>query len=340
MIRTVPHTLFLLIALLMAGQAQGATFPKSVGSISEFLSIRLAAFEAPVIASARFMAAIDHARYDSTLEGAGFLASQHAVERARNVAENTHIAFVVWKKVGSRKDVEALERRYGFEDGYLQALNPGVDFTRLRQPTRILIYRFDPERPARSIGKANRGRLDGGMPMIDGPYWRVRFHNESWGTPATVSNIARGYHHVAEVLPGGSIAAIGDLSYQTGGRMPPHRSHRSGRDADISYFTLDPDEDDYWNARHSPNLDVQRQWELFRYWLERDTVAYLFVDYQVQKRLYWYALRSGEDKNFLDEVFQYPRWRGGRARIRHVAGHDDHYHVRFRCAEHDLRCNR
>ena len=33
---------------------------------------------------------------------------------------------------------------------------------------------------------------------------------------------------------------IGDLSGPSGGKIPGHRSHRSGRDADLLYFALTP----------------------------------------------------------------------------------------------------
>lgn len=341
MLKRLSHITTLTFVLAISTMAHAAGIPRGISSISELLTLKIATRHAPMIASETVSGALNRAIDESMFVGAIQNATNEVINTAQTVANQTHARFYVWKTVSSRQDVERLQRDYGFDREYLESINPGVAFNRIRGETRVLIYRFDPDAPAESVGKANRGRIVNAMPMINGPFWRVRYYNEAWGTPESVSHLVRGLTHVAETLPGGAKLAIGDLSYQSGGRMPPHRSHRSGRDADVSYYS-NPEaaEDNFWNASYSPDFDAERQWELFRYWIEQDVVSYLFVDYRIQKDLYWYALRSGETREFLDDVFQYPNWRGGRSIIRHVAGHDDHFHVRFRCAGSDPRCNR
>jgi murein endopeptidase len=335
------HIALLAALLVAAGTASAGSIPRGISSISELLTLKLATRNAPLLASEALGNSVAIATDEATFAGNIDVTANQVIDKAEAVANRTHVKFYIWKTVDSPQAVNKLERDYGFDEEYLQGLNPGVDFDRIREESRILIYRFDPENPGESVGKSNRGRLVNGMPMIDGPYWRVRFHNESWGTPESVSHIVRGLTHVANVMPGGRKVAIGDLSYQSGGYMPPHRSHRSGRDADLAYYSIsEASSEDFWNARWSSDLDAERQWELFRYWIDSNIVSYIFVDYQIQKRLYWTALRNGEDKEFLDEVFQYPRWSGGKALIRHIPGHDDHLHVRFRCSAADTRCRR
>lgn len=341
MLKRLFHISTLAAVMAVSTMAHAAGIPRGISSISELLTLKIATRYAPMIASDTVSAALDRAVDESTFAGTIQRTANQVVSTAQTVANQTHARFYVWKTVSSRREVARLQRDYGFSREYLEAINPGVAFDRIRAETRVLIYRFDPDTPAESVGKANRGRIVNAMPMLNGPFWRVRFFNEAWGTPESVSHLVRGLTYVGETLPGGAKLAVGDLSYQSGGRMPPHRSHRSGRDADISYYSNpEASEDDFWNARYSPDFDAERQWALFRYWIEQDVVSYLFVDYRIQKELYWYALRSGEEREFLDDVFQYPNWRGGRSVIRHVAGHDDHFHVRFRCSSTDARCSR
>jgi len=54
-------------------------------------------------------------------------------------------------------------------------------------------------------------------------------------------------------------------------------------------------------------------------------VEFILVDRRVQKVLYEYALRAGEDKAWLDSLFR----AGSSALLQHVRGHRDHFHVRF-----------
>lgn len=64
----------------------------------------------------------------------------------------------------------------------------------------------------------------------DANYYLYSPPERVWGTPMTVQAIAR----VAEATRKlGFEIGIGDISFQQGGRMPPHGSHRRGVDVDI-----------------------------------------------------------------------------------------------------------
>lgn len=257
------------------------------------------------------------------------------IERAQIVAQRAHVRPFWFIELAEGESIDSVARRFGVTVEYLQEMNPGVDFASLPERSRILLYRFDPSAPARSIGTANRGYLEGGMPMPDGPYWTVRSKRQAWGTPQTIRNLVAGFHHVEQMHPGGTATMIGDISLPEGGPIRPHKSHRTGRDVDSAYYSLDPSVSRFWDARSS-QLDAARTWSLFRYWIENDVVEYIFVDTSIQRALADYAYSIGEDPEFLRLAFQTEG--GGRAIIRHARGHANHYHARFRCRDNDATC--
>lgn len=259
----------------------------------------------------------------------------HLTERAQDVANTAHLRPFWFETVHDFSDVQAKARQFGVSLQYLEELNPGVDLENIRADSRILVYRLDLSEPPRSVGSANRGYLIGGMPMPEGDHWVVRRIGQAWGTPLTIRNLVGGFHHVADHYPGGSRPMIGDISYPEGGPIRPHKSHRTGRDVDVAYYALDNDTPRFWDAR-SPQLDVERNWALFRYWIQHETVEYIFVDTAIQRALADYAYSIGEDPEFIRAAIQVEG--GNRAIIRNARGHANHFHVRFRCSEWDERC--
>jgi Penicillin-insensitive murein endopeptidase len=64
----------------------------------------------------------------------------------------------------------------------------------------------------------------------NGNYYLYESSDRVWGTPSTIQAIK----NVASVLkPHGFEIGVGDISFQAGGRMSPHGSHRRGADVDI-----------------------------------------------------------------------------------------------------------
>ncbi len=264
----------------------------------------------------------------------------HVGHAGRDTAESTFAAFYWWMPVKSPQNAKNIIDEFGLSREDFAALNPGVSINHLECGDRILVYRWTPGHPSESRGRPDHGYFVAGMPMLDGPYWRVRYRNEAWGTAHTVSSIYRGLMHVGETMPGGTRVMVADLSHPNGGSMSPHLSHQSGRDVDITYYSYtDVANDRFWRASRSGEFDVARQWELFRYWMQRDLVRFIFVDFSIQRRLYRHAVAIGEDPEWLRQVFEYPtQHRHGTHVIRDARGHDDHYHVRFRCLESEENC--
>ena len=181
-----------------------------------------------------------------------------------------------------------------------------------------------------SLGQPNRGALFNGVQASDNELWEVVHPERTWATPETLSGLRRAVEAVHREFPGTPRLHLGDMSNRRGGHQRPHRSHQSGRDADIAYYYLA--EQRWYQKVTEDNLDRPRTWALVRALLADPDVEYIFVDIFVQNLLKDYALSLGEDPMWLDEMF------GGLARrtpapIRHTWGHRTHLHVRFRALE-------
>ena len=177
-----------------------------------------------------------------------------------------------------------------------------------------------------SIGRAHGGVLVAGMQMPSGANWELVSPSLSWGTKETVEGLAHAIDAVAAKFPETPKAFIGNLSAQRGGHLPPHVSHQSGRDVDLGYYYT---QGHRWYApATAANLDKPRTWHLVRTLLADSDIDLILVDIRLQKLLKAYALEIGEDRAWLDEVFQV----GGKSRrptIFHAHGHATHLHVRF-----------
>lgn len=256
-------------------------------------------------------------------------------ESAVAVASSTVAFRDLWVTVDEGQLWQEFSDIYGLSGTQLQAMNPDVDLNLLAPGTRLLVYRYHPSLPSMSRGAANRGRLVNGMPMPVGEHWIVRHASRAWGTTETVSELVRGLTATAEALPGGGRPMVADISRRRGGRFRPHRSHTSGRDVDVTYYRNDVVSTPLFSRTTRYALDHARQWHLFKYWIERDLVTYIFIDNRLQRSLYDFAVEQGESAEMLEEAFGEPR---GRGILRYSPGHDDHFHVRFTCAASDPIC--
>ena len=122
--------------------------------------------------------------------------------------------------------------------------------------------------------------------------------------------------------------------------MAGHRSHRSGRDADLTYYQRRcPASGCPLQSIGPQQLLVGPQWTLIHSWLRRGQVQLVFVDYSLQSVLYRHARRRGATPRQLERWFQYPRSRNIPVGIiRHAPNHRNHIHVRFVCPRGDQQC--
>lgn len=209
-----------------------------------------------------------------------------------------------------------------------------------------------------SCGSVNRGALASGRAIADeGPGfvapepWRSR--GLRFGTDEMVGLIERAARAVVKRHPGGALA-VADLSAERGGPVARHRSHQSGRDVDLVYYSIDRAGDPMPPDSHMPLFGVdgraisalspepalridERFFDLARNWalvqaLATDVdvrVDRIFVSRRVRDWLLAYAAAAGVSEPV-------------RLRVRSVLsvpvgveGHDDHMHVRIGCSSDD-----
>ena len=196
-----------------------------------------------------------------------------------------------------------------------------------------------------SIGTASRGYLVGGRALPrDDPALRPRpsaVHKDAiYGTDELVGALTWAAHRVASRWPG-SVVYAGDLSLRRGGTIAGHASHRSGRDADVTFFARD----DAGRMADSPRMlpmgadgvcrwdrslrfDVARNWALVEA-LVRDPkvqLQYIFVANHLRSLLLAHARATGVDAEVLRHAAAVLR------QPRDSSIHEEHFHVRLYCA--------
>lgn len=218
--------------------------------------------------------------------------------------------------------------------------NAGLRPARLTPGQHLRIYSELRDSRSESIGKPSRGTLAHAERLLPDPGYVIHEPSRAYGTLETTQWLTEAVDAVREEHPGAPRIAVHDLSAPHGGRLRGHRSHQSGRDADLSYYQIRCGGRPCLFHRVDPaQLDHARQWALLRHWLERDEVEYVFMDYDLQRSLYAYARSHGATRAQLSRWFQFPRGRRHRLGIiRHFRGHRDHLHVRFACPDTDEDC--
>ncbi len=196
-----------------------------------------------------------------------------------------------------------------------------------------------------SLGACWLGRLRKPTKLGEADGWYIRRPHRAFGTRATVQHVERVLADVVDRFPDIHTIAVGDISAEQGGHISEHSSHQSGRDIDIGLiFTEKPAAyPQSFVIGTAENLDLEVTFvlveELARTAQEPDGTLMMFLDFDVQKLLYDWALENGETPEYLATLFQYPHGRGAFAGIvRHEPHHADHVHVRFRCPRGDSSC--
>jgi len=222
----------------------------------------------------------------------------------------------------------------------LMRWNRGLRANVLRAGQTIRIWSDVPESVSESVGAPNNGSLEHAERLPPHPGYMIRDRNRAWGTLETVMWIQDAFDAVRAEHSGAPRVRVHDLSNRRGGAMHGHRSHQSGRDADISLYQKRCGGQPCPFRRIRPeHLDARRQWTLLKHWLEEDRIEAVFLDYSLQQPLYEEARRRGASRGQLRRWFQYPRGpRYPLGLVRHFPRHRDHIHVRFVCPDTDERC--
>jgi penicillin-insensitive murein endopeptidase len=200
-----------------------------------------------------------------------------------------------------------------------------------------------------SVGLPATGFLDGGKELpkeSPGLRWRSAgdFH---FGVPRLVDALGDAAADVATQRPTGVPLFIGEISAKTGGRLPKHHSHRTGRDVDVMFFmtSLDgapiagaefvkfgPDGLGVDAAGRFVRFDVEREWLLVRSLLsnKRIHVQWIFIATPLEALLVEHAIARGEPAELV-AMAQQAMWQPGDS-----LPHDDHAHVRVACDADEL----
>lgn len=204
-----------------------------------------------------------------------------------------------------------------------------------------------------SVGTANHGYLHEPVSLPDrGQGYRRERPGEDtrYGTPTLIGAIERAAQAVANAFPGGPPLRVGDLSSPHGGTHSRHRTHRTGRDADLLFFSRDAEglavRGDGWVpfdrfglaviGRRVFRFDEARNWYLVRSLVmdHRARVKWLFCSNDLKVRLLRYAARyERSSQAVLRATWVLHQSTRGDA-------HDDHFHLRVGCGsdERSLGC--
>jgi LysM repeat protein len=156
----------------------------------------------------------------------------------------------------------------------LLSWNRGIQANAIQIGQEIRIRADSRQFTSSSIGTPQSGRLSRGFQLQNNPGYIVRNPTRAFGTEVSVEAISYAFTNLRLHFPQVTAVSIGDLSFATGGRMSPHLSHQTGRDADIGYFTThDRGEGANGFIVASPeNLDVVMTWYLFKSFIDQGTV--------------------------------------------------------------------
>lgn len=181
------------------------------------------------------------------------------------------------------------------------------------------------------ISRGSPSGFSTGEQLTPGPGIQMTAANmdRKWGRPQVVKILRQVLSDVFRRWPQRHPALVGSLSRAGGGRLGHHKSHRSGQDVDIGYFTTAAAIKD-WDKMRAADLDLERNW-YFLDALERSGhVAAIFMAPALQRRIYGYAASHGVPEARLRMMFQYgPKGRDNGSLIRNKSGHRDHMHIRM-----------
>jgi len=203
---------------------------------------------------------------------------------------------------------------------------------------------------SRSIGRPWHGYLVGGLRL--GTSSSIRLlpaHREAdrfWGTAELVTLLEHAANRVAAEAPGARLT-LGELGKRGGGNIPGHRSHESGRDADVGFYLVDAtglsfDEQSFLHVARSGRVrhleaevrfDDERNWLFVQSMLEDPTayLKYIFISRSLKQRLLREAERQGVTQELrlrAERILQPP--------LGSHDAHDGHFHVRIYCPADDV----
>lgn len=196
-----------------------------------------------------------------------------------------------------------------------------------------------------SAGKVTQGELRNPVQLLPSKLAAVRCASHAYATNHTVSVLLRGIAAFRSEGYTGEVM-VADLSLQNGGGYGRHKSHQSGRDADLwllpkrRQFRKGCNNCTTDSCRPDPEeVDWSTTWRFIRALHSTGQVKEIFLSHHLQKELHEAAVALGESKEELKKLIQWPRPKGMPALVMHSDGHIHHIHVRFKCDPADVECD-
>jgi hypothetical protein len=253
-----------------------------------------------------------------------------------------------WRQLSERFDVPVAKLR-AFNPSLGLALPAGtvVDVWIDPKPydkrrSTVQIPEFDVRPDAHSVGRPNEGRVENGIQMPESPLYLRRAPNIMWGSSATIQALLTAVAKFRQDIEFDGELVLADISKRGGGHLPPHKSHQAGRDIDIWMPTLrGVYKKSYLGRERRPlpsEIDWFATWALIRALVEGGNVAHIFLEYELQEKVYRAAKLMGATDEELTQSIQWPRGKFASGVVAHSSGHIGHIHVRFRCAPAEPQC--
>ncbi len=215
----------------------------------------------------------------------------------------------------------------------------------LKRREGVSVPTFDVSKDAKSIGAPHDGRLENSIqfPENDQLYKR-RAPNIMWCASYMAENLLHAIALFRYTYEFEGEMVVADMSQKNGGPFDPHKSHQAGRDVDIWLPSLK-------GVYKRDHLEKERK----PFWWEADWFALygflqalhktgavhaVFLDYNLQEKVYEAAKLMGATDQELLEMISWPRGENSRtALLQHSDGHIRHIHVRFKCGPIDTECS-
>src|SRR5690554_493282 len=199
-----------------------------------------------------------------------------------------------WHEVSRRDTLGRIRSMYRVTTAQLKEMNPEIDVSNLQVGQRLKVWELDDSTWPRSIGRSNAGRLIQGEPMPPGESYILLYPHRAFGTHYAVSETVRVLDAYYRTFADAPPLIVGDMSFRTGRAISPHRSHRTGRDVDVTVpHLVEPPNYNRFHYVRRDHLDAQRTLWMILALLEGGLVEHIFLDWYHQRTLYRLARDQG-----------------------------------------------
>lgn len=177
------------------------------------------------------------------------------------------------------------------------------------------------------------------LPLEGNGFLKILRPRKRWfATDVMIDTLTKVGKFVTIASPKSERLQVGDICQEKGGFLSGHDSHQNGLDADIVYLRHDHrempvdttdgfDETFVVNHQLTANFDVEHNWQILRFVVSTGRIGRIFVDPVIKKT---FCLVNQNSKDPIDvETLR---------RLRPLANHDDHFHMRLLCPSGSPQC--